>query len=454
VTTILSFILVIGVLILIHELGHFFVARWVGVGVERFSIGFGPVLLRWRGKETEYCLSAIPMGGYVKMMGEESPVEGGGGQTYDPRKAFALKPLWARFLIVFAGPGMNFVLAAVIASAVLATAGRPVWPPVLGNVVPDGPAAAGLATGDTIVAIDDRSVTYWEDVDRAVAGSEGRALKFTVRRDGEERVVTVTPRRRTVPDPVFRDPREVWDIGTGPRAVPRISAVTADSPAARAGLQPGDVVREVAGVPVYSPEELVEQIRTRPGQAVPITVERDGRPLTLSVTPEAVVERSPGGDETEIGKIQAGIATKAVSFEAYDPLRAVWYGLRWTKDTTVITLTGLWKLVVGTIERTNIGGPIQIASMAGQQAREGLVQLAMFTAVISVNLAILNLLPIPMLDGGHLLFFVIEAVLGRPLSLRKREMAQQVGLVLLLALMVFAVYNDLVRIGALKLFGG
>ena len=454
-TTIVSFVVVIGILILIHELGHFFVARWTGVGVERFSIGFGPVLLRWRGKETEYCLSAIPMGAYVTRMGEESPVEGGGGQAYDPSKAFSLKPLWARFLIVFAGPGMNFVLAGVIAAIVLGTAGRRVWPPVLGKVAPDGPAAsAGLATGDTIVAVDDRPVSYWEHVERAVAGAEGRPLRITVRRDGEERVVTITPRRRTVPDPIFREPKEVWDIGAGPRAIPQISAVTADSPAARAGLQPGDVVREVAGVPVYSPEELVEQIRTRPGQTFPITVERDGRTFSVMVTPEAVTERSPAGDETEIGKIQAGIATKAVSFEAYDPVRAVWYGIRWTKDTTVITLKGLWKLVVGTIERTNIGGPIQIASMAGQQAREGLVQLAMFTAVISVNLAILNLLPIPMLDGGHLLFFVIEAVLGRPLSLRKREMAQQVGLVLLLALMVFAVYNDLVRIGALKLFGG
>jgi regulator of sigma E protease len=455
VTTILSFIVVIGVLILIHELGHFFVARWTGVGVERFSIGFGPVLLRWRGRETEYCLSAIPMGGYVKMMGEESPVEGGGAQAYDPGKAFASKPLWARFLIVFAGPGMNFVLAAVIAAIVLGTAGRPVWPPVLGKVAPDGPAAAaGLATGDTVVAVDGRRVTYWEDVERAVAGSDGRPLTLVVRRDGEEREVTVPPQRRTVPDPIFRDPKEVWDVGTGPRAIPQISAVSADSPAERAGLQPGDTVREVAGVPVFSPEELVEQIRTRPGQTFPMTVERDGRTFAVMVTPEAVVERSPAGDETEIGKIQAGIATRAVSFEAYDPARAVWYGIRWTKDTTAITLRGLWKLIVGTIERTNIGGPIQIASMAGQQAREGLVQLAMFTAVISVNLAILNLLPIPMLDGGHLLFFLIEAVLGRPLSLRKREMAQQIGLVLLLALMGFAVYNDLVRIGALKLFGG
>src|SRR5262249_33916046 len=150
VTTALSFIVVIGILILIHEWGHFIVARWAGVGVERFSIGFGPVLLRWRGKETEYCLSVIPMGGYVKMMGEENPLEGGAAMPYDPSKAFALKPLWKRFLIVFAGPGMNFVLAAVIFMGVLGTVGRPVWPPVVGRVDPGGPAAStGLATGDT-----------------------------------------------------------------------------------------------------------------------------------------------------------------------------------------------------------------------------------------------------------------------------------------------------------------
>src|SRR5207245_520773 len=167
VITVVSFVVVIGILILIHELGHFLVARWVGVGVERFSIGFGPVLLRWRGKETEYCLSAIPMGGYVKMLGEENPLEGEATLPYDPKKAFALKPLWARFLIVFAGPGMNFVLAAAIAAIVLATVGRPVWPAISGRVVDGGPAAtAGLRSGDVVVSVDGRQVKYWEDVDR------------------------------------------------------------------------------------------------------------------------------------------------------------------------------------------------------------------------------------------------------------------------------------------------
>src|SRR5678815_4717664 len=183
--TILRFVVVIGILILIHELGHFFVARWTGVGVERFSIGFGPVLLRWRGKETEYALSAIPMGGYVKMMGEESPLEGGAQPDYDPAKAFALKPLWARFLIVFAGPGMNFVLAAVIFALVFAIVGRPVWPAVVGHVAPDSPAtAAGVRTGDVITAVDGKRIAYWEDLEHRLADSDGRPLTLTITRDG------------------------------------------------------------------------------------------------------------------------------------------------------------------------------------------------------------------------------------------------------------------------------
>jgi regulator of sigma E protease len=452
VTTVVSFVIVIGILILIHELGHFFVARWTGVGVERFSIGFGPVLARWRGKETEYCLSAIPMGGYVKMVGEENPLEGGGG-AYDPAKAFALKPLWVRFLIVFAGPGMNFVLAVVIFAIVLATLGRPVWPAVVGRVTEGSPAAtAGLKTGDVVTAVGGQPVSYWEDLDRAIAAADGRPLQLRVRQDGAERAVTVTPQRRTATDPIFRESRESWDIGAGPQLVPQISSVSAGSPAERAGLNTGDVVTRVAGQPVYTPEDLVEAIRTRPGQSFTMDIQRDGRALTVTVVPEAVKEKTPDGQEREVGRIQAGIATKAVSFEAYNPVAALGHGAVKTWDMTVLIVKGLWKLVSRQIDSSNIGGPIQIATEAGRQARDGLASLALFTAIISVNLAVLNLLPVPMLDGGHLFFFVIEAILGRPLSLRKRELAQQVGFVLLMLLMVYALYNDLVRIDAFKFF--
>jgi regulator of sigma E protease len=208
----------------------------------------------------------------------------------------------------------------------------------------------------------------------------------------------------------------------------------------------------VAGQPVYTPEDLVEAIRSRPGQSFPMTIERDGKTLTVNVTPEPVKEKAPDGQEREVGRIQAGIATKAVSFEPYNPAAALGHGVTKTWDMTVLTIKGLWKLVSRQIDSSNIGGPIQIATEAGRQAKDGMASLALFTAIISVNLAVLNLLPVPMLDGGHLFFFVIEAILGRPLSLQKREAAQRVGFVLLMLLMVYALYNDLVRIDAFKFF--
>src|SRR5206468_1359972 len=262
ITTLATFIVVIGILILVHELGHFLVARWTGVGVERFSIGFGPVLARWRGRETEYCLSAIPMGGYVKMMGEENPLEGGGSPVFDPQKAFALKPLWARFLIVFAGPGMNFVLAWVIFALLLASVGRPVWPAVLGRVAAEGPAAAaGLQAADVVTAIDGRPIEYWEDLERAVAGSDGRPLRLTIKRGGELREAQVTPRRIVTRDPIFKESREVWSLGAGPQVTPQVGMVTPDSPAERAGLRVGDIVVAVAGQPVFTSDELTQAIQ-------------------------------------------------------------------------------------------------------------------------------------------------------------------------------------------------
>jgi regulator of sigma E protease len=450
---ILSFVVVIGVLILIHELGHFLVARWTGVGVERFSIGFGPVLLRWRGKETEYCVSAIPMGGYVKMLGEENPLEGGQSLPYDPSKAFALKPLWARFLIVFAGPGMNFVLAAVIFAIVLATVGRPVWPAVIGRVTEGTPAAAaGMQTGDAVTAANGRTVHHWEDLDRIVANANGQPIELRVRRDGTERTVTVTPRRTTVRDPIFKEARETWEVGAGPQLTPHIGSVNPGSPAEKAGLQPGDSVVAIAGQPVYTPDELMQAIQKRAGQTFPVTVERQGRRETFTLSANPVKEKTPTGEEIEVGRIGVGIVTRAVSYEPYSPVASLWYGVVRTWDMTVLTVKGLWKVLLGTIDRSNIGGPIQIAAEAGRQAREGLGSLALFTAIISVNLAVLNLLPVPMLDGGHLAFFVVEAVIGRPVSLKKREAAQQVGFVLLMLLMVYALYNDLVRIDAFKVF--
>jgi regulator of sigma E protease len=453
VTTVLSFVIVIGILILVHELGHFLVARWTGVGVERFSIGFGPVLARWRGEETEYCLSAIPMGGYVKMVGEENPLEGGASAESDPKKAFALKPLWARFLIVFAGPGMNFVLAAVIFAVVLASMGRPVSPAIVGRVAEDSPAAAAkLQSGDTVTSVDSHPIAFWEELYRAILASQGRPLRLTVVHDGATRDVEIAPRKITVRDPIFKEQREEWDLGIGPQLTPQIGAVSPGSPAEKADLRPGDVVIGVAGQPVFTPDELTQAIQKRGGQTFEILVQRGNKPVPLNVTATTVKEKSPTGQDVEIGRIGVGIVMKAVRYERYNPVAAVGYGVAKTWDMTVLTAKGLWKLVTLQLPLSNLGGPIQIAAEGERQRREGLPSLALFTAVISVNLAVLNLLPVPMLDGGHLLFFVIEGILGRPVSLKKREAAQQLGLVLLLLLMVFAIYNDLVRIDAFRIF--
>jgi regulator of sigma E protease len=451
-TTLISFVVVIGVLILIHELGHFAVARLAGVGVERFSIGFGPVLWRYRGPETEYCLSAIPMGGYVKMMGdEENPLEGGGGGPVDPARAFHAKSLPVRFLIVFAGPGMNFVLAAVIFALVFTTLGRPVLPAVVGRVEADGPAArAGLTPGERIVAVDGRPVQYWDQVLRALQEGAGRALTVTVAGPGGQREVQLAPRRVTSRD-IFGDPREAWDVGARPLIPPVVGEVMAGFPAAEAGLRGGDRITALEGRGVTTWDELAETIQRRAGQPTALTVRRGEETLTVTVTPRAVRDRGPDGTETEVGRIGISPAPATATVRS-SPVAALGEGVVRTAEVTALTVVGLYKIVVGQLDRSNIGGPIQIAVAAGEQARHGVASLAFFTAVISVNLAVLNLLPVPMLDGGHLLFFAVEAVLGRPLSLRKREVAQQVGFALLMLLMVFAVYNDLSRMDLLRFF--
>jgi regulator of sigma E protease len=452
VTTIVAFVVVLGVLILVHEFGHFLVARLSGVGVERFSVGFGPVLWRYRGKQTEYCVSAFPLGGYVKMMGDDdNPLEGGKTGDVDPARSFNNKPLAVRFLIVFAGPAMNAVLAAVIFALVFMFLGRPVLPAVVGRVTEDGPAArAGLTTGDQIISVAGRPVQYWEDVLQTVQDQRDGTIQFVVKRDGAERTVGVTPLRSKARD-LFGDDRDIWDIGARPFTAPVIGEVLGGLPAERAGLRSGDTVVAIDGKSVRTWEEVAETIRKRAGQATSLEVKRVTEMLTVSVVPNAFKERGPDGKEVEVGRI--GISPAApMMYVRSNPIRAIWDGVARTAEVTELTAIGLYKIVRGQLERSNIGGPIQIAVTAGEQARQGLPSLAVFTAVISVNLFLLNLLPVPMLDGGHLLFFACEAVLGRPLSVRKREVAQQVGFVLLMLLMVYAVYNDLDRIGLFRIF--
>jgi regulator of sigma E protease len=453
ITYFVSFIIAIGVLIFIHELGHFLVAKWTGVGVERFSLGFGPRIWSFRWGETEYCISIVPLGGYVKMVGEEAHGEEAIHPTTatppevraDAAKSFALKPLWVRALIVFAGPGMNFVLAAVIFVAIFLLVGVPVFPTIVGRILPDSPAAeAKLEPGDRVVALNGRPIRHWGELDEEVARSGGRPLTLTLERNGVRQTSTVTPRRMPSRTP-FGEPTQVWSLGTGPYLPPVVGEVRPGMPAAEAGLQPRDRIVGLDGQPIRTWDEMAEMISKRGGEPVRLTVERNGQRIDVTVTPRLVTERDPLGNEVQVARIGIGQASPQ-TFVRLGPGEALARGLQRTWDVTVLTLVSFWKLLTGIIPASNIGGPLQIGMAAGQAAQEGLVPYAFLVAVISINLAILNLLPVPMLDGGHLLFFAIEGVLGRALSVRKREIAQQIGLALLLLLMVFAIGNDILKL--------
>jgi regulator of sigma E protease len=346
---------------------------------------------------------------------------------------------------------MNAVLAVVIFALVFMTLGRPVAPAIVGRITEGGPAAqAGLQTGDLVVAVDGRPVQYWEDVLQAVQDLRGETIQLTLKNDAGERKVGLTPLRTKARD-LFGEERDVWEIGARPFAAPVIGEVLGGLPAERAGLRSGDAVTAIDGTPVRTWDDLADTIRKRAGQSTRLDVKRGATDVTVTVVPTAMKDRSPDGKEVEVGRIGIGPAA-ATLFVRSNPISAVWEGTVRTAEVTELTAVGLYKIAVGQLDRRNIGGPIQIAVTAGEQARQGLPSLACFTAVISVNLFLLNLLPVPMLDGGHLLFFGCEAVLGRPLSVRKREVAQQVGFVLLMLLMVYAVYNDLDRIGLFRIF--
>ncbi|HEX5528187.1 MAG TPA: RIP metalloprotease RseP, partial [Methylomirabilota bacterium] len=266
-----------------------------------------------------------------------------------------------------------------------------------------------------------------------------------VRGTAGERTVALTPTQTKRKD-LFGDEQSVWEIGASPYIPAAIGDTVSGDPADQAGLKPGDVVVALEGQPVLSWDELAERIHQRAGQPTRLEVKRGAETLAITVTPKKGKVPGPDGKETEVGLI--GIRPGgSVTMVRSNPISALWEGVAWSGDVTMKTAIGLYKIVVGQLDRSNIGGPIQIAKTAGEQARQGIVSLALFTAVISINLFLLNLLPVPMLDGGHLLFFAFEAVLGRPLSVRKREVAQQVGFALLMLLMVFAFYNDFKRIG-------
>ena len=350
-STVIGLVIVLGVLIFFHELGHFLVAKAFGVGVERFSLGFGPKILKKTIGETQYCISALPLGGYVKMVGEQPDAELDDAEI---PYSFTHKPVSRRMLIVAAGPFFNFILCILIFFGIFSISGERILEPVIGKIKDGSPAqSAGLESGDRVVAVQDKVINAWPEMAESIARSGGRPIDFTIERDGRRRQVTISPVKEWVED-VFGETRDRFLVGI-----------------------------------------------------------------------------------TAAGEFRA---------ERLNPVAAMGESLRRTYMIVELTIVSVVKLIQGAISADTLGGPIMIAQLAGEQVEHGMVSLLAFIGLVSVNLGILNLLPVPVLDGGHILFFGIEAIIGRPVSLRVREVAQQVGIFLLMLLMVFVFYNDIMRL--------
>ena len=440
--TILAAIVMLGILIFVHELGHFLVAKRSGVGVLKFSLGFGPKLVGVKRGETEYLLSAFPLGGYVKMIGED-PADAS-VEAADPARSFSQKSVATRARIILAGPAANLLLPVLIFWGVFAIVGQPYFPPIVGAPDAGSPAAqAGLLPGDRVQALNGVPIERWTDVDAAVQASAGTPLTFTLMRDGRAFDVRLTPRAVVTPD-IFGQDTQTWDLGLHPLLSTRIGQVLPGHVAEQAGLRSGDRIVALNGTPVVEWEQLAKTIHESPGKPVRLTVERDGRRFDVLVTPRPTKQQTASGEE-EIGLIGIGPAPES-HYQRLNPVTALVAGVKETARLSALIVQGFVKLIQGRISPKTIGGPILITQMAGEVVQRGTVQLLSFTALLSINLAILNLLPIPVLDGGHLLFSLIEWLRGKPVSLRKREIAQQVGMVLLVGLMIFAFYNDIFRL--------
>lgn len=436
----LVFLAGLAALIFVHELGHFLVARKVGVVVEKFSLGFGPKLLGFKSDGTEYLISAIPLGGYVKMKGED----------YDDASlkepgSFAGAPVLSRLAIAFAGPLFN-ILFAVAIYCVVYMVGVETLGLVTGAIKDKSPAQlVGLQAGDRIVEIGGQEVRFWDDLQKIVHNAPGQALNFKVEREGAPGPLnfTITPVSEEVTT-LFGDKKNVGLIGISP-LVTHVTFVKKGSAADRAGLLEGDHLLAVDDQPILGWAELKTAAVDKPGQEVTFRVRRNGEELLIPVTPESKVVEDEKGNKVEIGLIGIGMSGEMV-LEQYGVLGALWRGLVETGRLTYMIGVSLKSLIVGSISADTIGGPILIFQVYGEYAEQGLSELIRLTALLSINLGLLNLLPIPVLDGGHILFFLIEMAKGRPLSEQSRERAQQVGLFMLISLMIFAFYNDIMRI--------
>jgi regulator of sigma E protease len=448
--TVASFIVALGVLIVVHEYGHYLVARLCGVKVLRFSVGFGRPLAVWRkGRDqTEFVIAAIPFGGYVKMLDErEAPVP-----SAEVARAFNRQGVLKRVLIVVAGPAFNFLFAIAVYAG-LYMVGLPEARPMLA----EPPAAtlarsAGIRAGDLVRAVEGEPVATWQALRWRVlqAALQLESLRIEVI-NARDQLSTVTLDLRDYPaQEVESDVLERIGLRLfRPTLDPVLGQVVSGSAAERAGLEKGDRVTHVDGRAVATWEDLVREVRRRPGRQAALRIERGELSMTLPVTPEAVAVNGE-----HIGRIGAAPEIPAAHAERifvqvrYGPLASLGHAVTKTWDISVFSLRMLGRMLLGQVSWKNLSGPVTIADFAGQSAQLGWIPYLTFLALISISLGVLNLLPIPPLDGGHLMFYVVEILKGSPASERAIEFGQRVGIGLLLVLMAFAFYNDLTRLFA------
>jgi regulator of sigma E protease len=430
-TTLLSFAFVLGVLIFVHELGHFLAAKRVGIKVLKFQLGFNPTILKFRRGDTEYSIGALPLGGYVKMAGD-NPEEARTGAGDE----FLSKTKWERFQVLIMGPVMNLALAVVLTAVVLyqgaeryAFEDKPV---VVAVVTADSPAArAGLQPGDHIVEVAGRPVETWEDFYMAIGTRANRPAVLTVDRNGARQTMTVSP--ATSPG---QNRFELGEIGVLPDSHPHVRRVHAGEAAERAGLKAEDVIVAINGEPITFTADLRAAISKRPAEEITMSLLRDGSPLTLRATPG----RREGG-----GFLGIDMADDTVSIQP-GLLGAARMSVEKNVQFSGMIFRTLWGLFTRETSPTQLMGPVAIAQMSGEQAQLGIIALLALMAQISLNLGLLNLMPIPILDGGHIFIMGLEGLVRRDFSIRLKEKMLLAGFVVLMTLMVTVIYNDLTRI--------
>jgi regulator of sigma E protease len=438
--TVISFVIVLGILIFVHEFGHFIAARLCGVGVEKFSIGFGPKVFGWKRGETDYMLSAIPLGGYVKMIGEEpdAPLS-----EEEKKYSFTHKEVWKRFIIVAAGPFFNFFLAIVLYFILFIFYGTYFYPPVIGEAEPGAPSYEKLFTGDEVLSVNDTKITSWSELEKIIEKSKGNEVLLKVKRGSDIEEIVLKPALMDS-ESLFGEKIKKYSLGVKPYLPPVIGSVSPDSPASRAGIKAGDRIVEINGSKIVTWYDVSDAISGSESD-IRLVFERNGESAEKIIQPEVKELKDHLGKSYERKLI--GIAAKDITeHKNAGPVTAMSESLSQTWKVIELTFVGIVKMIDGTISKDNLGGPIMIAQMAGDQAKQGLTSFLVFICLISINLGLLNLLPVPVLDGGHLMFFLIEMVTGKPVSIKVREVAQQIGLFLLLMLMVFAFYNDILRL--------